>query len=115
MYIYERNSVQDMSPAKKSWSIATARQHLPQLVGLAAREPQLVYRRDKLVAAVVSPELAVEASRLGRASLASKLAELQRLCAEERYALAAPPRRDRRNPLAARRGAPTRRARAAKR
>jgi hypothetical protein len=89
--------------AKKTWTIATARQHLPEMVGRAAREPQLVYRRDKLVAVVVSPDLADEVVNLRRPSLAMKLAELQRLCAEEGYALSAPPRRDRANPFTSRR------------
>ena len=89
-----------MVAAKKTWTIATARQHLPEVVGKAAREPQLVYRRDKLVAAVVSPDLADKAMDLTRPSLVTKLAELQRLCAEEGYELSAPPRRDRANPFA---------------
>jgi hypothetical protein len=92
-----------MVAAKKTWTIATARQHLPEVVDMASREPQLVYRRDKLVAAVVSPELAGEAENLRRPSLAAKLAELQRLCAEESYELPAPSRRDRANPLTSRR------------
>jgi hypothetical protein len=89
--------------AKNTWTIATARQHLPEVVGRAAREPQLVYRRDKLVAVVISPERADEAAALRRPGLAAKLAELQRLCAEEGYELSAPPRRDRANPFASRR------------
>ena len=93
-----------MSAAKKKWTIATARQHLPELVGLAAREPQRVYRRDRLVAAVVSPELADEIERRRRPSLAAKFAQLQRLCAEEGYELMTPARQDRANPLAPRRG-----------
>jgi hypothetical protein len=84
----------------KAWTIATARQHLPEVVGLAAHEPQLVYRRDKLVAAVVSPELADEVHNLLRPSLAARLAELQRLCAEENYELPVSARRDRGNPFA---------------
>lgn len=79
---------------------------------MAAREPQLVYRRDKLVAAVVSPDLAEEAVNLRRPSLAMKLAELQRLCAEESYELSVPARRDRANPFTSRRAggrAPARR------
>jgi hypothetical protein len=70
---------------------------------MAAREPQHVYRRDKLVATVVSPALAGAVENLHRPSLAMKLAELQRLCAEDNYELTAPPRRDRANPLASRR------------
>ncbi len=92
-----------VTDAKKTWTIATARQHLPEMVGMAAREPQHLYRRDTLVATVVSPALADELERLRRPSIATKLAELQRLCAAESYELTAPARRDRTNPLAPRR------------
>jgi hypothetical protein len=102
MYIYACELVHVVA-AKRKWTIATARQHLPELVGMAAREPQRVYRRDKLVAAVVSPELADEVENLRRPTLAMKLVELQRLCAEDNYELTAPPRRDRANPFSSRR------------
>jgi len=91
------------------WTIATARQNLTKLIGMAAREPQRVYRRDKLVAAVVSPELADQVETVRRSRLAAKLAEPPQLCADEDYALMVPVRRDRPDPFAARRG--TRRAR----
>ena len=104
MYICQCKPVHVVA-AKKKWTIATARQHLPELVGLAAREPQRVYRRDKLVAAVVSPALADAVDNLRRPSLAAKLAELQRLCVEDSYELPAAPRRDRANPVASGRAA----------
>lgn len=97
-----------MVAPRKRWTIATAREHLPEVIDLAAHEPQPLYRRDKLVATVVSPELADKVAGHDRPSLAAKLAELQRLCAEEDYTLTAPPRRDRGNPLIARRRAPGR-------
>jgi hypothetical protein len=77
----------------KKWTIASARQHLPTLVGLSAREPQHVYRRDKLVAAVVNPELIENVER--RPPMAGLIAELQRICTEEAYELPIAPRRDR--------------------
>ena len=89
-----------MMALPKKWTITTARQHLPALIGSAAREPQRVYRRDKLVATVVSPELADEIANRARPRLAAKLAELQRLCAEEGYQLSVPTRSDRPNSLA---------------
>jgi hypothetical protein len=83
----------------KRWTVATARQHLPKLLALAAREPQAVYRRDTLVATVVNPKLAaqVEETRAAERSgtLADDLAELRRLCAEEDYVLTPPRRVDR--------------------
>ena len=81
--------------ASKPWTIASLRQHLPQVIGKAARAPQRVYRRNKLVAAVVSPELADEAEQRHRPGLAARFAELSQLCAEEHYQLTVPPRRNR--------------------
>ena len=85
---------------KQRWTIASARQYLPRLISLAAREPQAVYRRDKLVAGVVSPELKQKIDEGGvgdrRASLAAELQELRRLCAEDDYQLSTPKRVDRR-------------------
>jgi hypothetical protein len=84
---------------RRRWTIASARQRLPKLIAMAAREPQAVYRRDKLVAAVVSPELKQEmdaAAVGGRGpTLAAALDELRGLCAEEGYTLAPPKRIDR--------------------
>ena len=88
------------SRPKRRWTIASARQHLPKLIAMAAREPQAVYRRDKLVAGVVSAELEqkLEAAELvrGGPSLAEDLQELRRLCDEEDYQLVTPKRADRR-------------------
>jgi hypothetical protein len=84
-----------VSTKRPRWTIASARQNLPTLIGMAAREPQEVYRRDELVARVVSPELVTR-----RRPLAEALAELQRICAEEDYELAVPTRGDRSNPFA---------------
>jgi hypothetical protein len=90
------------APGRDPDRIASARQHLPELVSMAVREPQRVYRRDKLVAAVVSPKLADQVEALRRPNLAMKLAELQRLCTEENYELTTPPRTDRPSPLSSR-------------
>jgi hypothetical protein len=83
----------------KRWTIAAARQNLPELVSRAAEAPQRVYRRDKLVAAVVNPEMIEGLERQNRPSLAARFAGLQQLCAEENYRFEAPPRRDRANPF----------------
>jgi hypothetical protein len=83
----------------KRWTIATARQHLPELVRRAAEAPQRVYRRDKLVAAVINPAMVDGLERQNRPGIGAKLAELQQICSEENYQLTTPPRRDRANPL----------------
>lgn len=95
MYIFCAKHVHVSEGKKPRWTIATARQHLPELVSLAAREPQDIYRRDTLVARIVSAD---EASpRPVRPSLADALAELRRICAEEKYTLEIPERTNRRN------------------
>ena len=38
------------------WKIAQAKQSFSQLVRSAGQEPQLIYNRDRLVAAVIAPE-----------------------------------------------------------
>lgn len=88
-----------MSEGKKPrWTIASARQHLPELVSLAAREPQDIYRRDTLVARVVGVD--DSAAPRSKPSAAELLADLQRVCAEENYTLEVGPRVDRPNPFA---------------
>jgi prevent-host-death family protein len=89
-----------------SWTIAEAKQHFSDVVRRAAREPQLIVRRERPVAAVIGPgELeefrAWKASRASRTTrpLADALAELSRICEEEGYALELPERADRPNPL----------------
>ena len=91
-----------MSQPRAKWTIAKARQHLPALIGAAAREPQRVYKRDKLVAAVVSPELA-DGLAAARPGLAESLAELEKLCAQEDYQLPDVARRDVADPTRPRR------------
>ena len=89
-----------MARAKARWTIARARQKFPKLIAMAAREPQAVYRRNKLVATVVNPELGekIEARPSPHAALAAALAELRRLCAEESYELRPAKRGNRRIP-----------------
>jgi hypothetical protein len=86
---------------KPRWTIASARQHLTALVAASAREPQKVYRRNKVVAAVVAPTALAAAER--RETMAEALAELQRICAEEHYELPLARRTTRPNPMAKRR------------
>jgi hypothetical protein len=82
---------------KTRWSVAAARQHLPRVIASAAREPQAIYRRAELVAAVVSPAVAARAAPpTPGPSLEHALAELRAICAEEEYDLPVPRRRNRR-------------------
>jgi antitoxin (DNA-binding transcriptional repressor) of toxin-antitoxin stability system len=85
------------------WKIAEAKQHLSEVIRAAEEEPQWIYNRERLVAAIVEPDtlrefLAWRKSER-RPSLGKVFADLRRLCAEEGYELEIPPRQDRPNPL----------------
>lgn len=87
-----------------AWGIAEAKQRFSEVVRAAQEEPQMIYNRDRLVAAVVGGEslpgfLEWHQQHAGR-SLADAFAELRRLAAEEGFEITVPPRRDRANPFA---------------
>ena len=86
-----------------NWKIAEAKQQFSELVKSAEAEPQWIYNRDKLVAAMVPADTLKEFldwrhQREGR-TLAEAFAELRRLCEEEDYTLEIPPREERSNPF----------------
>jgi len=85
------------------WKIAEAKQSFSELVKAAEDEPQWIYNRDKLVAAVVPAEILKEfldwrRQHKGR-TLGEAFAELRRICEEEDYSLEIPPRQERPNPF----------------
>lgn len=87
-----------------NWNIAEAKQKFSELVRAAEDEPQWIYNRDKLVAAMVPAE-DLQAFLTWRTekelpSLGSAFAELRRICEEEEYTLDIPPRQRRPNPFA---------------
>ncbi len=96
MYIFGDKDVHVSEAKKIRWTIASARQNLPTLVGMAAREPQDIYRRDELVARVVSAD---SPPQLQAPSAAELLARIQRAIAEEAYDLPVATRVDRPNAL----------------
>lgn len=86
------------------WSIAEAKQKFSDVVRRAGQEPQLIFNRDRMVAAVVDPQT-FEAFRAWRErdqsrTLADAFAELRQIAKEKAYALELPARSDRRNAFA---------------
>jgi prevent-host-death family protein len=79
-----------------SWNIADAKQRFSEVVKQAVAEPQLIYNRKRLVAAVIDADdyQAFKAWSEQRAtrSLGDELAELRQLLQEEDYELTLPPR-----------------------
>lgn len=84
------------------WSVSEAKQRFSTVVKSAASEPQLIFNRDRLVAAVVDGETLEafeEWRRRKDAPLGERLAELRRIADEEKYVLTVDERRNRPNAL----------------
>ena len=83
------------------WNIAQAKQCFSQVVKQAAAEPQLIYNRDRLVAAVIDTEtfgvFQTWRQRQSAKTLGEAFAELRKIAEEENYELIVPPRVDRPN------------------
>lgn len=81
------------------WRVGQAKQRLSELLRESASEPQLVYSRDRLVAAVISAELFEEfeswREARRRRSLDQSFDEVREICREEGYALDTGEREDR--------------------
>lgn len=83
------------------WSVAKARERFSDLLRKAAIEPQEIYNRERLVAAVLGPdsfrELSESLERTARRTLRDSFAEMRKVMAEEGYKLEVPPRKSRKN------------------
>ena len=82
-----------------NWRVDEAKQNLSKLLHEATNEPQMVYSRDRLVAAVISPELYAEFEswREGqrRRTLDQSFDEVREICREDDYAIDTAEREDR--------------------
>ena len=82
-----------------TWRNAEAMQQLLEVVRRAGDAPQKIYRRDRLVAAVASPDvlatLEAASRRQSPPTLADAFSDIRSARMEERYELALPERRDR--------------------
>lgn len=86
-----------------NWRIAQAKQKFSQLISAVRQEPQLIYNRDQLVAAVIEAKMFQQflawQQVQQKPSFTQTFAELARLCAEEDYHLEVTPRQNRLNPF----------------
>ena len=86
------------------WKVAEAKQRLSEVIRAAEDEPQWLYNRDRLVAAVVEPHILQDflawRERQQRPSVGEAFSELRRILAEEGYTVESPSRHDRVNPFA---------------
>jgi len=71
------------------WNVSNAKQRFSEVVRLVRDEPQLIFNRDRLVAAVVDPEawqaFQTWQARQRQVSLAEAFDELRGIAAEENY------------------------------
>ena len=85
------------------WKIAEAKQQLSAVVKAAQDEPQLISRRNELVAAVIGCEAFEEycelLERSKNRSLGEAFKEIRQICRAEDYALEVMARKDRFNPI----------------
>ena len=82
-----------------TWKVAEAKQRFSELIRRSGSEPQRIYSRDRLVAAVVNPDALDLLHRLHREQSARTLGELfaeaRDICAGEEYELEVGERVDR--------------------
>ena len=83
------------------WKVGEAKQKFSEVVRQAQDEPQLIYTRNRLVAALVEPgtfgDFEAWRERQQRVSLAKAFDELRQIAEEEGYDLELPARIDREN------------------
>lgn len=81
------------------WNISQAKQKFSEVVHAAGKEPQLIYNRNKIVAAVIDVESYKEYLKYAKTkddrSIGSIFKELRDICNEEKYALTIPERKNR--------------------
>lgn len=86
-----------------SWNIAQAKQQFSEVVRLTAEEPQMIYNRDRCVAAVIDAatfeEFDAWRKKTARKTLGEEFAELRRIAAGDPDPLPVIPRHTRSNPF----------------
>jgi prevent-host-death family protein len=84
-----------------NWQVAEAKQKFSEVLRVTAVEPQLIFNRGRLVAAMIDAQLyeAFQAwyEQQHRPTLAEAFTSLRQLCSEEGYTLNVATRRDRQN------------------
>ena len=81
------------------WMIAQAKKRFSEMILNAQKEPQMISKRDTIVAAVINPddykEFLEYKKKADHDSLASAFNTLRVICAEENYEFVLPERTDR--------------------
>jgi len=94
---------------KNGWNVGEAKQQFSEVLRRSAMHPQLIYRRSRLVAAVVAVDDANVAAISPRITIADRINEARQLFGDENYQLPPTRRRARANAFAGTLNALTRR------
>jgi len=82
---------------KNGWNVGEAKQQFSEVLRRSATEPQLIYRRDQLIAAVVAMDETKAESLSKRLTIADRFEEARELVRQENYQLPQTRRRTRQN------------------
>jgi antitoxin (DNA-binding transcriptional repressor) of toxin-antitoxin stability system len=82
---------------KNGWNVGEAKQQFSEVLRRSETQPQLIYRRNVLVAAVIAMDDVKASGLTERVTVADRFREARDLFREERISLPAPRRRSRRN------------------
>ena len=82
---------------KNEWRVGKAKQQFAELLRRSETEPQLIFRRNRLIAAVVGVEDANAIPGAPRRSIGDRFSEVRELLRRERYRLPTIRRRSRGN------------------
>jgi antitoxin (DNA-binding transcriptional repressor) of toxin-antitoxin stability system len=73
--------------AKNEWKVGEARRQFSEVLRQSESEPQLIYRRDRLIAAIVAVDETTTAPVVQRVTIADRFQEARELFRRERYRL----------------------------
>ena len=82
---------------KNGWNVGEAKQQFSELLRRSEHQPQLIYRRNRLIAAVVAMDEAKASTMASPVTLADRFEEVRALARREKVQLRIPSRRSRRN------------------
>ena len=82
---------------KNEWKVGAAKQRFSEVLRRSEEAPQLIYRRDRLIAAVISVDDLEEVPGVNRASIAERFAVVREMIQGEGYRLPSSSRKMRSN------------------
>lgn len=84
---------------KKGWNVGAAKQQFSEVLRRSESEPQLIYRRNRLIAAVIAMDESKVDASAGRVTIGDRFQEARELLHDQKYRLPQTGRRSRRNDM----------------